>query len=271
MFRSRWALPGLYQGSTRWRRQTLTVVSTRMRRSSDRIQQRLGVVGPPRPSSLCLERRYEVMAKIVGNRRGRRTGRRIGFVVGALVGLTVALPSAVGATDSGWSIIASPNSGPSESNLLMGTACTSAWNCWAVGGVFSSLGNNSQPNALIDELERVDVVGRARCDSTRHAGLTSVECRLCDRRRIVGRSAPRSSTISRTRNPGRALERLRMVGRAHTGRWRLPLLRYLLQRLGLLGGGRRPRQPEESPQRHHLSLGRIAMVAVVASFVRSVV
>ena len=32
----------------------------------------------------------------------------------------------------------------------MGTTCTNAWNCWAVGGVFSSLGNNSQPNALVD-------------------------------------------------------------------------------------------------------------------------
>ena len=49
----------------------------------------------------------------------------------------------------------------------MGTTCTNAWNCWAVGGVFSSLGNNSQPNALDRPLERIDVVGRARCHPTR--------------------------------------------------------------------------------------------------------
>ena len=90
------------------------------------------------------------MARIGGNRRGRWTGLCLGAVVGALFVLTAAVPSAAGAADSGWNIITSPNTGPSQTNLLMGTACTSSWSCWAVGGVFSSLGNNSQPNALID-------------------------------------------------------------------------------------------------------------------------
>ena len=94
------------------------------------------------------------MARIGGNRRGLRTGLFLGAVVGALFVLTAAVPSAVGATDSGWNIITSPNTGPSQSNLLMGTACTSAWSCWAVGGDFSSLGNNSQPERPDRRLER---------------------------------------------------------------------------------------------------------------------
>src|ERR1700733_3356143 len=83
------------------------------------------------------------------------TRRRInGWVsIGAILTLlaAVALVSpAVGASPSGWNIVTSPNTDPSQSNLFMGTTCTNAWKCWAVGGVIPSLGGNSQPNALID-------------------------------------------------------------------------------------------------------------------------
>ncbi len=44
----------------------------------------------------------------------------------------------------------SPSTGPSESDLLVGSTCVNAWDCWAVGGAFSSLGNNSQPDAMVD-------------------------------------------------------------------------------------------------------------------------
>ena len=90
------------------------------------------------------------MVGIGGSRRGRNIGLCVGAVIGALFVLVVAVPSPVGATDSGWNIIPSPNTGPTDSSFLMSTACPNAWSCWAVGGVFSSLGNNSQPNALID-------------------------------------------------------------------------------------------------------------------------
>ncbi len=83
-------------------------------------------------------------------RRVPSIGLCVGVVVASLFVLMVALPSPVGATESGWNIVPSPNSGPTESSFLMGTACPNAWSCWAVGGVFSSLGNNSQPSALID-------------------------------------------------------------------------------------------------------------------------
>ena len=88
------------------------------------------------------------------SRRGENRRGRFGFGVAALVFIVLLLTTAgsglSGATDSGWNIITSPNTAPSETNLLMGTTCTSAWSCVAVGGEFSSLGNNSQPVALID-------------------------------------------------------------------------------------------------------------------------
>ncbi len=90
------------------------------------------------------------MSKRCENRSRGRLSVGSGVLVAVVVALTAALPGTVGATDSGWNIITSPNTAPSASNLLMGSTCTSAWNCIAVGGEFSSLGNNSQPNALID-------------------------------------------------------------------------------------------------------------------------
>ena len=82
------------------------------------------------------------------------TRRRVLGWVGAgavLVALAIAPVSpAVSVTPSGWNIVTSPNTDPSQSNLFMATTCTNAWSCWAVGGVIPTLGGNSQPNALID-------------------------------------------------------------------------------------------------------------------------
>jgi hypothetical protein len=78
----------------------------------------------------------------------------LGAVVVGLFVLVTAVPTARASTGtgSGWTIITSPNTGPSQSNLLMGSTCTSAWNCWAVGGVFSSSQEaNPQPNAILDQ------------------------------------------------------------------------------------------------------------------------
>ena len=72
-----------------------------------------------------------------------------GTLLAALVSAAPVTPG-IGATPSGWNIVTSPNTDPSQSNLFMGTTCTNAWNCWAVGGVIPTLGGNSQPNALID-------------------------------------------------------------------------------------------------------------------------
>ena len=58
------------------------------------------------------------------------------------------VPGAQAANPSGWNIITTPDTG--SSTLLMGTTCANAWECWAVGGAFSSLGNNSQPGAIAE-------------------------------------------------------------------------------------------------------------------------
>ena len=73
----------------------------------------------------------------------------VGTLLAALVSIAPLAP-AVGAGPSGWNIVTSPNTDPSQSNLFMDTACANAWSCWAVGGVIPTLGGNSQPNALID-------------------------------------------------------------------------------------------------------------------------
>jgi hypothetical protein len=90
------------------------------------------------------------MHSLYGTSRGRTIALCLGAVIAGLFVLTTAVPTARAATGSGWNIITSPNTSPSQSNILMGTTCTNAWNCWAVGGVFANLGNNSQPNALVD-------------------------------------------------------------------------------------------------------------------------
>ena len=58
------------------------------------------------------------------------------------------VPGAQAANPSGWNIITTPATG--SSTLLMDTACANAWDCWAVGGSFPSLGNNSQPGAFAE-------------------------------------------------------------------------------------------------------------------------
>ncbi len=62
--------------------------------------------------------------------------------------LTSAIPTARAATSSGWNIINTPATG--SSTLLMGDTCANAWDCWAVGGAFPSLGNNAQPHAVVE-------------------------------------------------------------------------------------------------------------------------
>jgi hypothetical protein len=93
------------------------------------------------------------MQKSHASTLGRRIALCLGAVIAALFILTSAVPTARASTNSGWNIITSPNTSASDSNILMGTTCTSAWNCWAVGGVIpagSNNNNNPQPNALVD-------------------------------------------------------------------------------------------------------------------------
>jgi hypothetical protein len=66
----------------------------------------------------------------------------------ALVFVT-ATPLGHAAAPAGWNIVNSAPTDPTDNVLLMGTTCTSSWNCWAVGGSFTDL-NNGQPVALFE-------------------------------------------------------------------------------------------------------------------------
>src|SRR5271169_4310836 len=90
------------------------------------------------------------MPKMNRNSLSRRIGLCLGALIATLFVLTTAVPTARAGVAQGWTIVTSPNTPSPSSDLLMGTTCTGAWNCWAVGGAFSQLGNNSQPHAIAD-------------------------------------------------------------------------------------------------------------------------
>ncbi len=70
------------------------------------------------------------------------------IVLGAVVSVGM-MVTAQSAPLSGWNIVPSANTGGDASNLLLGTTCTNAWDCWAVGGIIDNL-NNGQPEAMVE-------------------------------------------------------------------------------------------------------------------------
>src|ERR1700728_1545539 len=71
-------------------------------------------------------------------------------LVAVLVVAALSIPTAQASLSPGWNIITSANSGAQVSDLLLGTTCTNAWNCWAVGASIPNLeNNNAQPVLLI--------------------------------------------------------------------------------------------------------------------------
>ena len=74
-------------------------------------------------------------------------------VVSILVVLAVvaslAVPSARATPPSGWTIVNTATTDAPQSPLLMDTACTGTWNCWAVGASFPT-GINGQPQSLTE-------------------------------------------------------------------------------------------------------------------------
>ena len=117
-----------------------------------------------------------------------------GAVLVALATIAPVSP-AVSATPSGWNIVTSPNTDPSQSNLFMATTCANAWSCWAVGGVIPSLGGNSQPNALIDSWNGStwSIVSAASPPGTDASLLWSVTCVVATDCWAVGGQEPTGS------------------------------------------------------------------------------
>jgi hypothetical protein len=71
------------------------------------------------------------------------------LMVSALSLFVVGVAPAHAAAPSGWNIVTSPNAGSSVNNLLLGSTCVNAWDCWAVGGNFQNFNTGFPLSALI--------------------------------------------------------------------------------------------------------------------------
>ncbi len=167
---------------------------------------------------------------------------------------------AVGATPSGWNIVTSPNTDPSQSNLFMATTCANAWSCWAVGGVIPTLGGNSQPNALIDSWNGSTWSINSRCYTAWDRCVLALECHMRRRVGLLGSRWSRADRAARPSDSCGALGRFDLVGRTDASGRRLSLFGHLLRFCGLLGRWRQQRCPRKSAERNHLPLGRLAVV-----------
>ncbi len=77
-----------------------------------------------------------------------------------LTGMAVAIPlrSAGAATPSGWNIVASPSSGTGANDVVLGSTCANASECWAVGLSIQNINSssNSTFSGLIDRWNGMD-------------------------------------------------------------------------------------------------------------------
>jgi hypothetical protein len=79
----------------------------------------------------------------------RGLGLALGIAAAFAVVFVTATPLGHAAAPAGWSIVNSAPTDPTDGVILMGSTCTSSWNCWSVGGDFTDL-NNGQPGALFE-------------------------------------------------------------------------------------------------------------------------
>jgi hypothetical protein len=83
-------------------------------------------------------------------RRRHRVSLLIAAIAAGLLVVGLAVPTAKAATASGWTIVTGAPVNPQNSNLLLGSTCSNSWNCWSVGGSFSSLNGGGGPSALFE-------------------------------------------------------------------------------------------------------------------------
>ena len=97
-----------------------------------------------------------------------------------------------------WTIVTSPNTTPTESNLLYGVTCASASDCWAVG--FYSPASGTGLQTLIERWNGTSwtIVTSPNSSPTRTNFLTSVTCASASDCWTVGGRVPPSGTVYQT-------------------------------------------------------------------------
>ena len=192
--------------------------------------------------------------------------RRIGLCLGALVARLLVLATAVPTATGRGRLRVGPSSPvptpPSpSSDLLMGTTCTGAWNCWAVGRSLLPAGQQLTAARHGRPLERVDLVGGTRRHPSRLARVPPVERGLCHLVGLLGGRAPRSWPSQKSPVP--------LAEHWNGSAWSVvptPDISGYLFSVTCTGAsncwavGHRPRRQQEPPGRRHPPLGRIAVV-----------
>lgn len=74
-----------------------------------------------------------------------------------------------------WSLVASPNTGPTQTNILRGVTCVTSTDCWAVG-LRSNEDGNAQTMTLHWDGTAWSIVPSANTSGTRSQSLSSVTC-----------------------------------------------------------------------------------------------
>jgi hypothetical protein len=100
-------------------------------------------------------------------------------VAAAVVGLVGATGvSATAATPPGWRVVSGAPVDGQNSNILLGSTCSDAWSCWAVGMTFTDIGDGGRPTSLVEHWDgsswTVSSTGDPAGDSL--SGFFSVTC-----------------------------------------------------------------------------------------------
>ncbi len=100
----------------------------------------------------------------------------LAIVVAATVGVTVPLATSHAAAASGWNVVSAPNTGDGGYDIVLGTACPDAQDCWSVG--FDLLNKNRLVvNPLVEQWDGQSwSVVSTPAVPTEGAALTAVTC-----------------------------------------------------------------------------------------------
>ena len=69
-------------------------------------------------------------------------------VIAVIAAVSMQLPSQ--ASPSGWNIVASPSSGPTADDIVLGSSCANSLSCWAVGVTIDNISSNSTFSPFVE-------------------------------------------------------------------------------------------------------------------------